>query len=153
LGMESVHGNYSASEHGLGYDVLSATSKSTVCDLARDLLACKRAVDIPSTIYSKALPYLKISVGSEMAMMLRPEFCVVANVRTLWSHLLVKHNFDYDIADEACQLYRDHDRTSEMDYKTWAAQYPDILASMTKLHALGVQEAANQGKVAGRFFY
>lgn len=102
LGVSNPRGNYSASEHGLGKRILaSSTALNAVFALAEDLYVCKNPRDIPQIIRARAIDFLKISVGSEMAMLLRPNDFWVANVRTVWAYLLVKHDYNLNVANEA----------------------------------------------------
>ena len=96
------------------------------------------------TIYSARIPNLKISVGSEIAMMVRPETFWVANTRSIWAHLLVKHSFDYVKANEELRLYRDPERSSEMDYRLWKSIYIVMEKDLIRLGQLGETEAIAQ---------
>ena len=145
LGITEPAGNYSAHEHRLGPRILAMNRQQSIFELARSLYGCSSPRDIPGEIYSHRLSHLKISVGSEMAMMLRPTDFWVANVRTVWAHLLIKHGDNYDLANEELQLYRDRERSSEMDYRIWAEIYPQLEVSLVRLHDLGIEEAKKQG--------
>ena len=70
-------------------------------------------------IYERSISYLKISVGSEIAMMLKPDIHWVGNKRTIWSHLLVKHGMNQRPANQELRLYYARDDDSEMDYSLW----------------------------------
>jgi hypothetical protein len=61
------------------------------------------------------LKYLQIGVGSEISCMVNG-VCRVANTRTIWTHLVIKHGYDVAKADEELELYREADVTSEMAY-------------------------------------
>ncbi|MGO9572511.1 MAG: hypothetical protein ACLP5H_33765 [Desulfomonilaceae bacterium] len=126
LGMSDPNGNYSAWEHGLGERILQESSAEGVFWLAEQLAACNNPSEMLGIVYRANVPYLKVSVGSEMAMMLRPFHFWVANARSVWAHLLVKHDFNLSIANEALGYYRVHDRDSEMDYATWRGIYADM---------------------------
>ena len=144
LGITDPAGNYSADEHKLGPRILDMNRQQSIFELARSLYECPSPHDIPTVIYSHKLSHLKISVGSEMAMMLRPNDFWVANVRTVWAHLLIKHGDNYGLANEELQLYRNGERSSEMNYKIWAEIYPLLEVSLVRLHDLGVKEAKEQ---------
>src|ERR1700690_3281483 len=79
----------------------------------------RKARSRPALIKAASVQFLQIGVGSEMSCMLNSKVCWVANTRTIWAHLLVKHNDNYAKADEELTLYRDNDATSEMAYKIW----------------------------------
>ncbi len=48
-------------------------------------------------------------------MMLRPKRYWVGNVRTIWSHLVIKHGMDQRRANTELQLCYDGERESEMN--------------------------------------
>lgn len=64
---------------------------------------------------------------------MNPEHCWVANVRTIWTHLVVKHADNFKRADEELELYRDAGVGSEMDYQMWEAIHAELAASMTRI--------------------
>ena len=82
-------------------------AEQRVFDLASELLSLAKARDMPRIVKRAALRFLGIGVGSEASCMLNPEVCWVANTRTVWAHLLVKHNDDVSKADEELRLYRE----------------------------------------------
>jgi len=117
LGISEPHGNYSASEHGLGPQILGTKRPERIASimaLAQSLVAETDPRKMITTIYQAGIKYLKVSVGSEMAMMLKPDVFWVANVRTVWTHLLLKHHFDLNHANEELKLYRSQELPSEM---------------------------------------
>jgi hypothetical protein len=150
LGISENTGNYSASEHKLGPRVLSEATPQKVFDLAMQLNECAAPNGMLETIYKAELRYLKISVGSEMAMMLQPQKFWVANVRSVWAHLLVKHKFNYSRANEELRLYKDENRTSEMDYQIWRGIYSSMRGDLVRLGELGNKKAQNKGKTPGK---
>ena len=93
------------------------------------------------------MPYLRISIGSEIAMMLNPDKYWVGNVRTIYSHLLLKHNGNQQRTDEELQLYREPDgsRPSEMEYKIWRDLYLPLENSLKSIAVMGDSEAKKQG--------
>lgn len=155
LGISDCHGNYSASQHeyNLGPKILDNNSIDNVFNLAEKLYFCNESNNISKIIKRHNLPFLKISIGSEMAMMLKPNDFWVVNVRSTWAHLLLKNNFNYNIANEELKLYRDQDRGSEMDYRIWEDIYPSIGESLQKLGEMGKLEADRQGVKSGQFRY
>ena len=156
LGISSPEGNYSASEHNLGDPVLKRNTKESVFKLANQLIALHNAHHLPHTIYKVAnLPYLRISIGSEMAMMLNPDKYWVGNVRTIYAHLLLKHNGDRSIADEELHLYREPNgrRPSEMEYQIWRDLYLSLENSLQRIAKMGNEEALKQGIAAGKHVY
>src|SRR4051812_19931941 len=81
LGMTEPAGNYSAAEHVIGPKILaaSACSEQAVFDLATAIENCPTVNHLPSVIYERSITHLKISVGSEIAMMLKPDIHWVGN--------------------------------------------------------------------------
>ncbi|MBF4988341.1 hypothetical protein [Methylophilus sp. 14] len=150
LGITAPEGNYSAWEHNLGSRILSQRTPEPVFSLAAELASCNTATGMLDTIYAAAIPWLKVSVGSEMAMMLKPSTFWVANTRTVWAHLLLKYDFDYAVADEALRLYRVDDQDSKMAYQIWKAIYHEMGSSVVALTALGSSEAEQQSVTAGK---
>ncbi len=153
IGRDNASGNYSAAEHGLGPRILSESTPERVFNLACSFLECKSAEEVLTKIYSANMPYLKISVGTEMSMMLRPEIFWVTNVRTIWSHLLMRHHWDVDLANEELSLYRKQARDSEMHYDTWHDFHFIIKPFLLELANLGNTEAANQNVEPGELTY
>ena len=145
LGITDPRANYSAVEHGLGKKVLSNPSRSkSVFELAMGLMRCKRPSDVPSQIIELNIPFLKISVGSEISMLLRPMEFWVANVRSVWAYLLIKHAYNFQLANEELELYRDGERSSEMNYEIWWELHRLLETSQVHLHDLGLKEAKRQ---------
>lgn len=150
LGITDPRANYSAVEHGLGKKVLSNPSRfRSVFDLAMGLMKCKRPSQVPSRIMEMDIPFLKISVGSEISMLLRPREFWVANVRSVWAYLLIKHAYDLQLANEELELYRDGERSSEMNYEIWWELHRLLETSQVHLHDLGIQEAKRQNAPIG----
>lgn len=143
--------NYSAYEHGLGSRILNASNDAhnRVFALAKRFMGTSDGLDIPAIIYQARIKYLAISVGSELSMMLKPSLFWVANTRSIWAHLLVKHGFSVRKANAELDLYRDDDDTSEMAYRKWkvihSAMRPDLLSLMgmaataAKAHAIDTE--------------
>jgi hypothetical protein len=155
LGISRPEGNYSASEHRLGPQVLANNSKESVYNLASALVKLHDAHHVPQTIYKSNMPYLRISLGSEMAMMLNPDKYWVGNVRTIYAHLLFKHNGNKSIADEELRLYKEPDgsRPSAMEYQIWRELYLSLENSLKEIAAAGVEEAEKQGGLSGEHVY
>jgi hypothetical protein len=135
LGISDTTGNYSAAEHGLGPKVLAMNlnAPQRVFDLAGQFLPLLQAHMVPPIIRQANLQYLRIRVGSEISCLMNPEHCWVANVRTIWAHLVIKHADNFKKADEELQFYRDADVGSEMDYQMWEAIHAELAASMTRI--------------------
>lgn len=153
LGIENSRGNYSADEHKLGPQILSENTIAAVFRLAKKLYACHSVTHIPKTIYESNLAYLKIGVGSEMAAMLRPDRFWVGNVRTIWTHLLIKHGWDYSKADEELELYRDDDISSKMAYQIWRDIYLSMEPNLDTLIKIGNEYASKTGVKVGKLKY
>jgi hypothetical protein len=145
LGIDDPNANYSASEHGLGNRILSEVSPDTVYGFTQDLIECDTPHSLLANIYNANIPYLKISVGTEMAMMMRPELFWVANTRSVWAHLLVKHEYDYSKADQELALYRDQENTSEMGYMIWRDIYPTMNTNLRELGRKANEQSESEG--------
>jgi len=149
LGISEAAGNYSASEHRQGPKILSRSSASTVFELATEIDDCPSANHLPEVIYRHDLPNLKISVGSEIAMMLRPNQFWVGNRRTIWSHLLVKHG-KKSLANQELKLYFEGAKESEMTYEVWRDLYLALEQNLVKLGQLASDAAAAQSVTPGQ---
>lgn len=143
LGMSDSAGNYSASEHGLGPKILgeNLNAENRLYAISTDFLRVKNAHEVPPLIRAAGLRYFQIGVGSEASCMLNPQVCWVANVRTIWTHLVVKHADNFQKADEELQLYRDSDVTSEMAYEMWQAIHGELAGTITRIAEEGTQLA------------
>ncbi len=153
VGVSDQRANYSASEYGGGVLILQRNSTQAIYNLANELYSCADPNYIPDIIYRHAIGYLKISIGSELSMMLRPNDFWVANVRTIWAYLLIKHADNYKHANEELELYKDGERNSEMDYAIWSDMHRMLETSQVRLHDLGVEEAERQRLVVGKLKY
>ena len=153
LGISDARGNYSANEHGLGPRILSESSPEQVFNVASRLFECSSANEVLSTIYNANLPYLKVSVGSEMSMMLHPEIFWVTNVRTIWAYLLVRHHWHVELANEELDLYREQDKDSEMHYDIWRDLHFIIEPYLRDLANLGNAESTHQNVEPGELTY
>jgi hypothetical protein len=149
LGITNPAGNYSASEHGLGPRILDENSHQDVFNLATEIEVCPNTHHLPDLIYRHRLPYLKISVGSEIAMMLKPKVHWVGNVRTIWSHLLIKHKGTRSRANQELKLYRDDQRDSEMDYLIWRDIYIALEPNILTVGRLASEAAAAHNVTPG----
>jgi hypothetical protein len=77
IGASDIDGNYSASacSHDLRPAILAHNKPDIIFSFANSIYIknCRIFENLKSLIYNEYnLPYIKISVGSEMAMMLRP---------------------------------------------------------------------------------
>ena len=109
--------NYSAAERRpsggpLNHRIRAETADSGIIRLAGELFECPDAQAMIECIYHENFPWLKISVGSEMAMMLRLKLFCVCNVRTMWAYMLVD-KFEFSKANEELRLY--HEQQSDDD--------------------------------------
>lgn len=97
LGISDPTGNYSANDHKLGPQIIAGNSnaKAQVVALGRRFIDLTSARTVPELIRNAALRYLKIGVGSEASCMVNPKVCWVANTRTIWTHLVIKHADDF----------------------------------------------------------
>jgi hypothetical protein len=155
LGIHDKCGNYSAAEHGHGPKIRLRSTDEQVFALAKKLFVCQSAEEIVETIYRAKLPNLKIGVGSEMSMMLRPDSFWVTNRRTMWSQLVLKYKGDTPKANEELSLYNLHDKDmdSEMDYQIWCAMHPLMGPSLRDLAKLGRQVAMARSVEPGDLTY
>jgi hypothetical protein len=155
VGISDQNGNYSAAEHGIGPKVLGTNNnaRQRVFDLASKFLSVTNGLQVPPLIKSASISYLQIGVGSELSCMMNPTVCWVANSRTIWSHLLIKHKNNYSKADLALELYRDNEASSEMAYQIWTAIHKEMEPDMRHLAALGHHEARVRGLKPGSLTY
>lgn len=123
LGISDPCGNYSASEHHLGDSILVNNTHHSIINLARSFLNEDNPRRMLISIQNANLFSLKISVGSEMAMMLKPNVFWVGNVRTIWTHLLCRHNYNLALANEELHLYRTQNPDGQMYYPIWSEIY------------------------------
>ena len=156
LGISEPIGNYSSAEHGLGPQILATNQPVRAIQLAQSFLAETDPKRMVVTIYDAGIKYLKVSVGSEMAMLLKPDIFWVANVRTVWTHLLFKHGYDLGRANEELKLYRSQELTSEMEYRVWKEIYGLMKHSVTKVcdegNAIAAQQRAEPGPLPNLWF-
>jgi hypothetical protein len=145
-----LHGNYSAHEHNLGPKILSGVDPLAIFQLAQNFMMCLDSAEMLTAIYNRRISYLKISVGSEIAMMIRPNTFWVANTRSVWAHLLAKHKFSYKKANEELALYRNDDEDSEMHYEKWRALYFAMRENLVDIGRRGDAQAAKQKVKAGK---
>lgn len=147
LGITDAAGNFSADEHTLGPRVLAGNSHAAerIWDLANELRALDTAEDVPAVVHAAGLAYLKISVGSELACMMNPKVCWVANTRTIWTHLVLKHDWNTTYANQELRLYRLNDTESDMKYEMWKAVYVDMGPHLLRV----VNESAEWADVDG----
>ncbi|WP_428717121.1 hypothetical protein [Undibacterium curvum] len=87
-----------------------------------------------------------------MAMLLRPNEHWVANTRSIWAYLLLKHG-SLSLAGEELQLYRSGAQDSEMAYPLWCDIHARMKPSTEKLAELSSEVAKSKGLEAGAFGY
>ena len=145
VGITDPVANYSAHEHQLGPRILENNSISSVFALAMRMASEELEVThLPKIIYDANLPYLKISVGSEMASLLQPTRFWVGNVRTIWAHLVIKHEGDWEKANEELKLYHEDDVSSEMHYLIWRDIYLSMACSLEIIKGISDSWAKEQ---------
>lgn len=151
VGLSNPAGNYSAAEHRLGPKILGSNSNVNrrLHDLAGKFRALTKARTVPQLIRVEALSYLAIGVGSEASCMMNPGVCWVANTRSIWTHLVIKHADDFAKADEELRLYRDNDTSSEMAYAIWTEIHRLLETSMTRVAEEGARLARADGVEPG----
>jgi len=156
LGISDPGGNYSAYDHGLGPKIL-ATNGARVLDrlvgLSRDFIQLESGREVPRLIRDADLRSLKIGVGSEASCLLNPERCWVANTRTIWTHLVIKHADNIRKANEELRYYRDDDADSEMAYQNWSAIHAELDVALTRIAEGGAARARSEGVQPGEMKY
>jgi hypothetical protein len=143
LGVSNASGNYSAAEHHLGPKILAENPDvhRRLHTLASELRKLTSARSVPSVIRAAGLSYLAIGVGSEASCLMNPRVCWVANTRSIWTHLVQKHQDCVGKADEELKLYRESDAASEMAYRMWAAIHGQLERSLTRVAERGAASA------------
>jgi len=116
-------------------------------------MSLKTARNVPEIIRDARLRYFQIGVGSEASCMMNPGCCWVANTRTIWTHLVIKHGDDFKKANEELRLYRDAETTSEMAYRIWRDIHRELGVSMTRISEIGSKLARHAGVSPGRIQY
>jgi hypothetical protein len=134
LGISDPTGNYSAVEHGLGPKILGTNinAEKQVFNLADKFLTLNSARIVPEMVKAANLKYLQIGVGSEVSCMINPKVCWVANTRTIWAHLVIKHADNVGKANDELRLYREADVTSKMAYENWSAIHAELDVALTR---------------------
>jgi hypothetical protein len=137
VGLSDFHANYSASEghRPLGPYILGSNTNAErrLFELAENFTVLADAHKIPEIIRAARIKYLFIGVGSEISCMMNPRICWVANRRTIWTHLVIKHADDIAKADAELELYKDSNETSEMAYNKWAAIHGELSVALTRI--------------------
>ena len=85
--------------------------------------------------------------------MVNPKTCWVANTRSIWTHLVIKHADNVAKADEELKLYRNADPSSEMAYAIWAEIHRLLETSMTRVAEEGVRVATKKGVKPGEITF
>jgi len=84
---------------------------------------------------------------------MNPTICWVANTRSIWTHLVVKHADDYARANEELGLYRTADVSSEMAYAAWSAIHAELDVALTRLSDEGSLRARRAEVNSGEIKY
>ena len=153
LGISDPSGNYSAAEHGIGPKVLDQNIRveGRLLEVVTQFLSLTNAHEVPPIIRGASLRYFQIGVGSEASCMVNPQFCWVANVRTIWTHLVYKH--DFSTADDALDLYQEADVASEMAYRQWQALHAELADTIPQILEEGVKLAKHANVIPGPIRY
>ena len=116
LGISDPSGNYSAAEHGIGPKVLAENHdvEKRLVVVVNEFVDLSNGHEVPPLIRRARLKYFQIGVGSEASCMVNPHCCWVANVRTIWTHLVHKHDDNFSKADAELKLYRESDVGSDV---------------------------------------
>lgn len=85
--------------------------------------------------------------------MVNPGLCWVANTRTIWTHLVIKHADNFAKAAQELKLYREADVSSEMAYSMWTAIHAELAGTMTRVSEEGVKLATMAGVQPGSLTY
>ena len=151
LGVTNGVANYSAAEHALGPRILSENADAVrrIYELADRFQQLTAARTVPKLVRDAQLSYLGIGVGSEASCMMNPETCWVANTRTIWTHLVIKHADDMDKASEELKLYRSADPSSKMAYAMWTEIHRLLETSMTRISKEGSVSSRSAGVAPG----
>ena len=154
LGISDRDGNYSAAQWAVGPKILASNANAAerVHQLAGQLLATSTPLDVPGLIRASGLTFLGISIGSEISCMMKPDVHWIANARTIWTHLLVKHDDNIDTANEALSLYRTDD-SGEMSYKIWRAIHGELDTALTRIAKRADNLAHSAGVKPGKLKY
>lgn len=157
LGLSDQNSNYSASEHFLGPQIIQSNHRAheRVLALAEQFVSLKgkEVARVPNIIQRAGLKYLAIGVGSEISCMVNPNVCWVANTRTIWAHLVVKHDGNPAIANEALSLYRQGSDDSEMQYDYWRAIHGELGKSLPEIASQGTKLAKETGIAPGNLTF
>lgn len=155
LGVDDPAGNYSAAEHGLGPKILALNPDAHVRlhGLAAEFRSLSSARSVPEMIRRAAISHLQIGVGSEASCMMNPGVCWVANTRTIWAHLVVKHADNVRKANEELALYREADVHSEMEYAMWSEIHAELDVALTRLAEEGERHARSASVTPGPIRY
>ncbi len=155
MGITTAAGNYSAFEHGLGSKIRSANlnPEERVHLVAGRFRQLQSAREVPEIIRQAEIDYLSIGVGSELSCLMNPEICWIANTRSIWTHLVVKHNDNFVLANEELNLYRTQEGTSEMAYEAWSAIHAELDVALTRLSDDGSVRARRAGVAPGAIKY
>jgi hypothetical protein len=155
IGLSDPIGNYSANQHGLGPRILASNPRAAerLHALADKFLALQSAHEVPTLIHAANLAYFKVGVGSEASCMMNPNVCWVSNVRTIWTHLLIKHADQIKRANEELSYYRDDEADGEMIFKLWAAIHREMDTAMTRIAERAANLCRNAGIIPGPIKY
>jgi|GEM_PF-4299348 len=140
-----TNGNYSASEHNLGEKIIGNNTNvyNRIFSFAQSIYQSQQKINIPKTIRSLGLSYLKISVGSEIATMLKPDTYWIANIRTLWTQAYLNNNFRINDANEYIKIFLTQPNSDDIrdDYPMWLSLYPSLETSLREIARIGDQSA------------
>jgi hypothetical protein len=154
VGEDDASGNYSASEHQLGPRILRGNPRAEqrVFDLAAGFLDTDSPAMVPMLIRKAQLKFLQIGVGSEISCMMKPSSFWVANKKSIWAHLVVKHD-SIARANEALKLYTEEDVDSEMAYQYWAAIHAEMKGDLEQICKMSPQPAETGGLLASELTF
>ncbi|MFI5087644.1 MAG: hypothetical protein ACHP7I_04560 [Terriglobales bacterium] len=140
LGISEPGGNFSASEHNLGPQILANPSaEAAVSALAQAFIERKDAAAVPDLVRAAQIRFLGIGVGSEASCMLNPKVYYTTNSRTLWMHFA--HIWDVEKASTLLDGARDGDSTSELAYKNWSEYHGWVGETMRKLGRYNIRSS------------
>lgn len=137
LGLHDVHANYSANSPHLhvGGETIIKGNLISVYDRVIALVHCllnSETDELRDVLFRRnPLFGLGISIGSEIACMLKPDTFWVTNIRTVYTEAYLRTG-SIELANELIGLYRGG-RQSEIDYNIWVKLHPFVGEKLREL--------------------
>ena len=142
LSIHNLHANYSAHRYGGGKIILSSNPNAhhRLLLFVNSLMTSEEK-ELIKRIKECGMLNLAISIGSEIACMLRPDYWWVTNRRTVWAKTLVDTG-NSDMAYELIRMYQ-----QEVKYTL----HPDVKLGLIKLMSYIKED--NLPKDLNQYFY